>query len=199
MMGNRPSVRLPVLAAWIAAGLGLCSGCGKGIHDGRGEWTIATTIDSSGDTILLDQARLSISPGTFDVPTLVTIRRLPGFTHEGAYGPVFEITIPKPGDFHQQPRMELRVQAIGSNQKNLVLGWLDPNLEPAKQQWVPISGSSINATLTLVSGPVQGFESTNVLLFGAIVKCPPSVPCPSGQACSSNACQKCAAGAPCTP
>lgn len=183
--------------AALVAGLGLCLGCGSGLYDGKGETQVTKSVDVDGATLVLAQAQLVIGPGTFDSATLVTLRRIPALAHAGAYGPVFEVAVPSANLFRQDPELELKVPDIGPNQIDLAIGVLDPSLSLAEQQWVPISSSQIDPTLTILAAPVQGFANLDRLDFGAVVRCPPTVPCPSGQTCNSGACQACPTGATC--
>jgi hypothetical protein len=174
-----------------------CLACGAGIRDGRGPIEVTGTVDRNGGTIVLGQASLVMGPGSLDVPTQVTLRRLPSVEHIGAYGPVFEIVIPSPDVFVNDPTLVLHVPNIGANQRSLSLGYLDPTLTLDLQQWIAINGCSLDSTQSILSGPVQGFKTTTVLRFGAVVKCPPVAGCPHGQACNSGACQQCPTGATC--
>ena len=197
MKGGVPTSSPPLRAALVAAGFGLSLGCGSGIYDGTGATQVTKTVGRDGDTLVLAQARLLISPGTLASPTAVTLRRIPKVAHAGAYGPVFELSVPGRNLFLQDPTLDLMVPFIGANQGDLALGSLNPSLSLALQQWVPISVSQIDANLTLLTAPAQGFSTADTLDFGAVVRCPPTVPCPSGQTCSSNACQACPTGTPC--
>ena len=193
--------RRPARTALLAAALGICpalgSSCGAGIYDGYGAAQVTKTITGDGGELVLGQARLAIGPGTFDAPTQVTLRRIPIIAHVGAYGPVFEVDVPSANDFHQDPTFELRVPSIGANQPNLALGSLDPTLSLAFQQWVPISSSVLDASQTLLTGPIPGLSSTTTIQLGAIVTCPPTTTCPARQACNSGACQACPTSSPC--
>jgi len=197
MKGGIPNNSPPLRAALVAAGLGLGLGCGSGIYDGTGTTQVTKTVGRDGDTLVLAQARLLIDPGTLDSPTPVTLRRIPTIAHAGAYGPVFELAVPGTNLFRKDPTFELLVPFIGANQGDLALGSLNPGLSVAQQQWVPISVSQIDANLTMLTAPAQGFSTAATLDFGAVVRCPPTVPCPSGQTCSSNACQACPSSTSC--
>jgi len=185
----------PALLALLAL-LGWPLGCG-GIYDGAGQATVTKTITSDGGTIVLGQAVLVIGLGTFNGPTQVTLRRLPTVAHAGAYGPVFQISVPNADLFRQDATLELMVPFIGNNQPDLVLGALDPSLPLAQQQWTPITDSRIDPALKVVTASVQGLSSRTIIDIGAVVRCPASVPCPAGQACNSGACQQCPTGSPC--
>jgi hypothetical protein len=157
---------------------------------------ISRVVDENGAELFLDEARLTIGPGTFREPTLVTLCKILVIDHTGAYGPVFEISVPAPGLFRQVAKLTLQVPFIGANQAVLALGTLDPGLSLAAQQWVPVSDSTLSPDQTSVTGSVTGFGNANVLQYGAVVRCPPTV-CPSGQACNAGACQQCPTGSVC--
>jgi hypothetical protein len=157
------------------------------------------TVDKNGDDLYLAEAHLIIGPGTFASPTRVTIRRIPSISYAGAWGPVFEISVPSRGLFRQVAKLVLQVQDIGANQPNLALGTLDPSLALADLQWIPVADSSLNAEQTQVSGSVTGFGNASVLQYAAVVQCTQTPTCPSGQACNAGACQQCPTSSPCAP
>jgi hypothetical protein len=157
------------------------------------------TVDRNGDDIYLAEAHLIIGPGTFINPTLVTLRRIPSITYAGAWGPVFEISVPAPALLRQDAKLVLQVQDIGANQPNLALGSFDPGRAPVDQQWVPVSDSGLNPEQTEVSGPVTAFGNASVVLYAAVVRCTQTPSCPSGQACNAGACQQCPTSSPCAP
>jgi hypothetical protein len=159
---------------------------------------VSRVVDDNGADIYLDEAKLSIGPGTFREPTLVILRKFLSVDHVGAYGAVFEISVPSPGLFRQDAKLTLQVPPIGANQPNLVLGTLDPGLSLAAQQWVPVSLSALSPDQTSVTGSVTGFGNASILQYGAVVRCPSTV-CPSGQACNAGACQQCPTGSSCAP
>jgi hypothetical protein len=160
---------------------------------------IQKIVDDTGAELILDEARLTIGPGTFQTPTLVTLRKLASIDHSGARGPVFEIAVPGIGLFRQVAKLTLQVQSIGANQQYLALGWLDPSQSVAVQQWVPASDSRLSADQTSVTGSVTGFGSASVLQYSAVVSCttPGVVQCQSGEACNAGACQQCPTGGVC--
>ena len=173
------------------------SSCGAGIYDGLGPAQVTETITSDGGDVVLGQARLVIGPGTFAAPTEVTLRRIPAIAHAGAYGPVFQVDVPSANVFRQDATFILRVPSIGANQPALALESLDPTLALALQQWVPVSGSGLDSTQTLLSGSIPGLSTMTSIQLGAVVRCPPTTTCPAGQTCNSGACQVCPTGSPC--
>ena len=201
MERKRCANRRPAWTALLAAVVGMCpafgSSCGAGIYDGLGGAQVTKTITSDGGDVVLGQARLVIGPGTFAAPTQVTLRRIPAIAHAGAYGPVFQLDVPSANIFRQDATFELRVPSIGANQPSLVLGSLDPSLSLDVQQWVPVSGSGLDASQSLLTGPIPGLSTMTTIQLGAIVRCPPTTACPAGQACNSGACQMCPTGSPC--
>jgi hypothetical protein len=161
--------------------------------------SVSKTVDKTGADISLGEARLIIYGGTFPTPVKVSMRRIPSVPYAGAWGPVFEISVPSAGLFRQDAKLVLQVQPIGANQPNLVLGSLDPNVQFVDQQWIWVSDSSISADQTQVSGSVSGFGVANVLQYAAVVRCTQTATCPSGQACNSAVCQQCPTSSPCAP
>lgn len=159
----------------------------------------AQTVDRNGADIYLDEAHLTIGPGSFQKPTTVTMQRLAAIPHSGAWGPVFQLSVPAPGLVREDLTLALQVQDIGANQPNLTLGFLVPSLPLDQQQWQVVSGGSLSADETSVSGPVTGFGNSSVLQYAAVIGCPPTTTCPPTQACNSGACQQCPTGSSCSP
>ena len=158
-------------------------------------------VDDSGDELILDEAKLTIGPGTFQNATLVTLRKIASIDHSGAWGPVFEISVSGVGLFRQVAKLTLQVPFIGANQQYLALGMLDPSVSVAVQQWVPASDSRLSLDQTSVTGSVTGFGTTSVLQYSAVVNCttPGVVLCQAGEACNAGACQQCPTGSTCPP
>lgn len=156
---------------------------------------VVQVFDANGGQLTLGPATLTIGPGTFRDGTTVQISmaRFESVGHAGAYGPVFQITVPAPHLFRQLPRLTLQVPDLGPNQSFLsvvALGTLDPTKQPADQLWVKTSDSSLSSDQKTVSGPVTDFENLTVLQFAVVISCP-FIGCPSGQACSGSTCQQC--------
>jgi hypothetical protein len=223
MLVELPTPRPPFATRLVAAVALLALGCGQGLFDGAhvrdagtvpdaatvpgteaggGETNgdeISKTIDRDGGELDLAGASLVIGPGAFPTPTRVTMRRIANIDHTGAYGPVFEISVAAVGLFRQDAHLTLDLPFIGANQPNFALGALDPSQPLADQQWVPVWDSALNQDLTSVTGSTTGFGTAKVLLFGAVVSCPPASRCRSGEACNASACQQCPTSSLCTP
>jgi hypothetical protein len=166
------------------------------VCDGGNPADNVQTFDSNGGRLTLGSAMLTIAPGTFKDGTSVQIciRQIESIAHTGAYGPVFEISVPVPHLFRQTPLLTLQVPDLSPNQSFLpyiALGTLDPSKSLADQQWVPASESSLSSDQKSVSGSVTDFENLTVVQFGVIVGCPSAMMCPPHQACNSSACQQC--------
>ena len=157
---------------------------------------VVQTFDANGGPPLtLGSATLTIAPGTFKDPVQIKIRQIGSIEHTGAYGPVFEISVPAPHLFRQTPLLTLQVPDLSPNQSFLpyaALGTLDPSKSLADQQWVPTEtdGSSLSSDQKSVSGSVTDFDNLTVVQFGVVIGCP-TMTCPSHQACNSSACQQC--------
>jgi len=157
--------------------------------------SISRTFDANGGVLTLGPATLTIGPGSFKDRTSVqvTMRRIDSIAHTGAYGPVFEITVPAAHLFRQVPQLTLQVPDLGPNQSFLSiagLGTLDPSKSPA-EQWVRVSDSVLASDQKSVSGSVTDFENLTVVQFGVVLACPSPLGCPAHQACNSSACQQC--------
>jgi len=152
---------------------------------------VTKTIGTNGGQIAIGGAVFTIGQGTFTAPTQVTIRELTGIDHSGAYGPIYEITVPAAKLFSKEGVLTLQAPNVGDNQTNLAIAILDPGLSLSRQQWVPVYDSKLSDDETTLTGSVTGFGNTNVLLLGAVIRCPTSSPCPSHQLCNASACQQC--------
>jgi hypothetical protein len=155
---------------------------------------VTQVFDTNGGPLTLGPATLTIGPGTFKDGTSVqiTMARFESVGHAGAYGPVFQISVPAPHLFRQLPMLTLQVPDLGANQSFLsvvALGKLDPTKQPADQLWVKID-SSLSSDQKTVSGPLTDFENFTVLQFAVVISCP-FIGCPAGQACSGSTCQQC--------
>ena len=161
--------------------------------------SIKQTVDQKAAELTLDGATLTIGAGTFRGSTLVTLLELPGIDHAGAYGPVFEISVPSAGLFQQVAKLTLPVPSIGANQANLVLGAFDPSLPLAAQLWNPVSDSTLSSDQTSVTGSVTGFGNASALQYAVVLRCTLTSQCRSGEACNSGACQQCPTSSVCAP
>jgi hypothetical protein len=176
-----------------------------GIDLGDGGVFTQKVVGNAGADLILDGATLHIGPGTIPQGSsvLVTLRELPSIDHKGAYGPVFEISVPSAGLFRQAPTLTLPLPlspSIGTNQQYLALGMLDPSQSAAIQQWVPVSDSRQSADQTSVTGSVTAFGNASVLDYSLVVNCTtPGIQCRAHEACNGGACQQCPTGSQCTP
>jgi hypothetical protein len=152
---------------------------------------VTKTIGTNGGQISIGGAVFTIGQGTFTAPTQVTIRELTGIDHTGAYGPIYEITVPAAKLFTKEGVLTMQAPNVGDNQTNLAVAILDPGLSITNQQWVPVYDSKLSDDQATLTGSVTGFGNTNVLLLGAVIRCPTSTPCPSHQLCNASACQQC--------
>ncbi len=158
--------------------------------------SVTKTFDANGGTLTLGPATLTIGPNSFKDRTSVqvTMRRIESIAHTGAYGPVFEITVPAAHLFRQTPRLTIQVPDLGPNQSFLPAaahGTLDPSRAPA-EQWIVAYDSTLASDQKSVSGSVTDFENLTVVQFSVVLRClPTDLGCPAHQACNSTACQQC--------
>ena len=181
--------------------------CGTGIRDGEGEVYANRMVGQEGLDIQVGEATLSIGLNSLrDSPTLVSVRRFNTIDHSGAVGPVFEIEIPTPNAFTNDPRIGISTLDTVASLPSSAIGYLVPGV--SKEQWVPDSPSeSPPCTSTEVCGPVQIREFTQPasgteppttrLQFAIVKKCGLIGDCGLLQACSAGACQACAPSGPC--
>jgi len=173
--------------------------------DPNGNTTTEGTFDDTGGFLNLWEAHVTIGSGTFSAGSSVTVTlsRISTIGHDGAVGPVFEISVPQAGLLRQDATLTIDISPpvateVGANLPALVLGTLDPNASAANQQWVPVSASTFDPGTPSVTGPITGFGNAAFLQFAAVIKCPPITTCPSGQNCSAGgACNQCPTGSPC--
>ncbi len=161
---------------------------------------ISQLVDLNGAVLTLGEATLTIGSGTFRDPTQVTLRKLLSIEYAGAYGPVFEISVPSAGLFRAVAKLTLKtpVPPIGA-QANLVLGTLDPSLSLADKQWIWVTDSSLSPDQTSVTGSVTGFGNASVLDFAVILRCAQTADCRSHEACNAGVCQQCPTSSVCAP
>jgi hypothetical protein len=191
------------VAAFLAGASGIA--CGAGIQDGRGEVYATRIVDPSGGYIVLREATLDVKQDCVRGPVPITLRRYDSIEHSGAVGPVFEIEVPTPDTFQQDPQIEIATSSLTVTSPNPVIGFLVPGAD--NEQWVPDGTSPVCPSS--VCGPVQSqtfthpgsaaspVVTTRVLLLAIVTQCATNVDCPSNQACNSNACQECPKGSPC--
>lgn len=161
---------------------------------------VSQKVDQNGATLQLDGAVLVIGPGTFAAPTLVTLREVGTIDYAGAYGSVFEIRVPDPNLVHQDFKLTLPTPALGPpNQANLVIGKLDPSNSLDKQQWIAVSGSSLNSDQTSATVQISDLAHFAVFQYAIVLGCNTTSVCRSGEACNSGACQQCPTSSVCAP
>lgn len=183
--------------------------CGTGIRTVEGEAETSRTIDQEGFDLKLGEATLNVCQNCLAAPALITLRRFHTYQHHlGAVGPVFEIELPTPDTFKQDPRIVIETSTAIANNDSFVIGFLVPG--GTHEQWVPDSpAASLACSAPEVCGPVQilGFTKpgggtaspTNRLEFAIVKKCGSISDCGPLQACNSGACQECATPSDCNP
>ena len=190
---------LRAILAFVAGAAALS--CGAGVHDGRGEVFATQTIDQAGGQIVLREATLDVWQDCLLGPSAITLRRYDSIDHSGAVGPVFEVQVPAPDAFINDPRIGIEASPVVAGSASSVIGFLIPGV--ANEQWVSDSDPAAPCTASVVCGPVHGqiFNGaslkTTVLLFAIVSQCITIADCPSQQTCNSGACQKCPVGSPC--
>jgi hypothetical protein len=187
------------LASWVASLVGLVAtvpSCGSGIHDGEGELYVRKTVDRNGDRLVLGEAVLDVWPDCVSGPTLITLRRSQTLGPSGAISPIFQLEIPTPKAFTNDPRLSIATSSEIAVDPTSAIGHLVPDRQP--QQWIPEIGSLTNCdVVSSVCGPLQTgkfAELPATKLDYAIVKlCDQPLPGCSlpNQSCQSGACQYC--------
>jgi hypothetical protein len=133
------------------------------------------------------------------------LRRYESINHKGARSPVFEIELPSPDTFINDPKMSI---ATASPPPKAVIGFLISNVDV--EQWIPDSPAIPPVCEAgVVCGPVQigSFTNpqgnpayaTNAVKFAILQQCESTPECGSQETCSSRACQECQAGSQCNP
>jgi len=183
--------------------------CGTGIRTIEREVEVSRTIDQEGFDLKLGEATLNVCMNCLDSPALITLRRFHTYEHHlGAVGPVFEIELPTPDTFRQDPRIVIETSFTVANNGSSVIGFLVPG--GTYEQWVPDSTqASPTCDKPNICGPVQILEftkpnsgtdpPTNILEFAIVKKCGGIRDCGPLQTCSSGACQQCATPSDCNP
>jgi hypothetical protein len=181
--------------------------CGTGIRDGEGYAYVTQTIGPEGGQIVLQEATLTLKQDCVASPALITLRRHESIAQTGAIGPVFEIQIPTPDTFINDPTIGIATLDSVAIDSKYIIGSLVPL--PGNGKWFPDTTQRPSCPPSAVCGDVQiqGFTSpggalapdlkTTILDLAIVQQCssPPSV-CPTGQnlACNGNACQLCPTG-----
>jgi hypothetical protein len=202
--------RLCTVAAFLAGAAGLS--CGAGVHDGRGEVFVTQTVDNDlGGTVVLREATLRVPSGAVDSPSAsITLRRFDADTYTGDRSPEFEISLPSPFTFTQDPELDISVTPDVPGISDLVLAYWDSVAE--QPAWVPTTSlPPVPCQSPDVCGQVQiqafsdpdhkGDAGTrcSALRFGIVQRCGETSDCLSNQACSAGACQRCSGISNCNP
>lgn len=189
-----------LLAALFACAAGLS--CGAGVHDGDEAQAATSQISAAeGGSINFMGAELDIRPGDLGADATIKLTWHRAIAHVGALSSVYDIEVPGPNPFLQDPRITIWTTEDIVHAEGSVIGLMVPNA--TDPTWVPETyapdGQCPDST---VCGPVQSqsFATTNVLRLAIVTQCyrEQDTPCPSGQSCArSNACQQCPSGSPC--
>jgi hypothetical protein len=174
--------------------------------DGDGETFVRQTVDGRlGGVLQLQEATLEVCKGCLSGEATIVLRRYESISHLGAHSPVFEIELPSPDTFINDPKISI---ATTSPPPKAVIGFLISNDEV--EQWIPDSPATPPVCDDgVVCGPVQTGSFTNPqnspanattkVMFAIIHLCDSTSECDSQEACSSRACQECQAGSECNP
>jgi hypothetical protein len=203
--------RLCTVAAFLAGAAGFS--CGAGVHDGRGEVFVTQTVDKDlGGTLVLREATLRVPPLALDAASVpITLRRFEaGPVDVGARTPVFEIGVGSAYTFILDPELDISVSPDDAMASNLVLAYWDSVAEP--QAWVPTTSpppAPCQSPVVCGQVQIQAFSDPDhkgdagdvckALRFGVVQSCGTTADCPSQQACSANACQRCPDPSNCHP
>jgi hypothetical protein len=205
-----PKGRLRRIATLVACVAGLS--CGTGLRDGNDEESVTRTIGPEGGQIAFMEGTLDIPKDSVDPAVPIILRRYPSIKHAGAIGPVFEIQVPKPGTFNQDPTIGISTIASVAVDSNSAIGYLTPSF--AEVQWVPDQKTPNTYKPSCQSSAVcdlvqsQAFTNpgnlgdagitTTVLQFAIVQRCIHTTECLKGLACNSGACQECPEDSPCS-
>jgi hypothetical protein len=198
---------LRAAGAVVAAAAGLS--CGAGIHGDVGWYYVTSTIDRYGGELTLREGTLVVYQNCVAGPTDITLRRHDSIDHMGAIGPVFEVVVPSPNTFVNDPQINIATSAKVASDESSTIGFIvDGTNGP---QWVPDSQPfTPDCPAGSICGPVRAgsFENpsgdaapTSAVKYAIVKKCSSLGDCPSSQACNSGACQECASvlGGDCNP
>jgi hypothetical protein len=179
--------------------------CGTGIRDGQGDLYATKTIGPEGGQIVLREATLDFGLNCVDPPAPITLRRFDSIAQTGAVGPVFQIQVPSPGTFNNQPTITISTLDTVASDSRYAIGFL----VPAIRQWFPntntnpppcAASSALCAEVQIQSftqpnGPQDPLKTTTLDL-AIVQKCMANSECPTGQnmVCSGTACQLCSSG-----
>jgi len=195
------------------ATLGVCVAglsCGTGIRDGNDEESVSRTIGPEGGQIAFMEGTLDILPNYVEGLPKITLHRYASIKHTGAIGPVFEIQVPDPGTFSNDPIIEVVTSSEVANGVGNVMGLLVPGVD----EWFPTTSSTpsdFSCPSSNVCGALQRIEftrpdggknavitSTKTIQFAIVQQCSETKECLKGLACNSGACQECPEDSPCS-
>ena len=184
----------------------VAGGDAGGEEAGSGETFVSQTVDGRlGGVLQLQEATLEVCKGCVAGEATIVLRRYETISHKGAQSPVFEIELPSPDTFINDPKISI---ATTSPPPKAVIGFLISNADI--EQWIPDSPAIPPVCdAGTVCGPVQIGSFTNpqsnpayattTVKFAILQQCDATPECGSQQACSSRACQECQAGSECNP
>jgi hypothetical protein len=205
-MERRVFRRIHLLAAFFACGAGIS--CGAGVHDADEEQSVTVPIGQAGGRIEFMGGRLDVCPACLARETDIKFTWHRTIAHVGALSPVYDIEVPEPDTFRNDPKITISTtKDIEANPRS-VIGFMVPGID----QWVPNTSTAADGCPdSTVCGPVQSQTfgaadsqtpgtTTNVVRLAIVASClgDSRSSCPSGQSCvSSNACQECPPDSPC--
>ena len=200
--------------SWLRGGaaivvVALPASCGPGLRDREINLSVSRTLGQPGGDIAIGEATLHVWEDCLAAPAQIASRRFSAVEHLGAVGSVFEIAIPMPDRFKNDPRMVIATSSEVAANPSSVIGFLVPGA--ANERWVPDSPPPNFAACEppLVCGPVQVWGFTNPggvkapslttkrLQFAIVTKRDSIEECPVGQSCNSAACNSCPTGSLC--
>jgi hypothetical protein len=195
---------LRAVATIVAAVAGVS--CGTGIRDGEGHFFVSKDFDESGGQLALREAVLDIGVGDMPAAGIVTLRRYDEIELGGAVGPVFQIEAPTPSAFVNDPHLSIATSPAIAGATTSTIGALPLVEGSVVGQWTPNAvDSAQTCTVGSVCGRVQRASfltsrgGTRTVFFAIVQRCVSPAECPSGQTCTSAACQDCPKEVPCNP
>jgi hypothetical protein len=205
-----PKGRLRRVATLMVCAAGLS--CGTGLRDGNNEESVSRMIGPEGGQIAFMEGTLDIPKNSVGPSAVsITLHRYPSIKHTGAISPVFEIQVPKPETFTQDPTIGISTTSSVVVASNSAIGYLVPIL--TNVQWMPDQTppeKKPSCQTTDVCDFVQCLSFTNpanlgdagtttqVLQFAIVQRCTDTEECLKGLACNSGACQECPLDSKCS-
>lgn len=190
-MQRRLSTTRPWLEILLLATSTAVLSCGSGIHIGEGDQFARKTIDQNGDKIVLREAVLDVVKGALSASTQITVRRFEGNARDGAISPIFEIEIPTPDSFANNPRLFIAASTETANDPTSYIGHMDG------AWWIPEQPRREDCEMpSSVCGHLQTslFSERGLtrLDYAIVKRCESRADCLlPDQSCQSNACQYC--------